>query len=112
MSGRASILLVEDEALIRMMLIEMVEELGHKVVAEAGNVDEARSLAEVEEYDLAILDINLQGFNVQPVADAVVARGLPRFFLSGYGSGGVPDLASSKRHRSAADVSIGSIASF
>jgi CheY-like chemotaxis protein len=45
MSGRASILLIEDEALIRMMLVEMIEELGHKVVAEAGNVDEARSLA-------------------------------------------------------------------
>ncbi len=88
---QASILLVEDEALIRMMLVEMAEELGHKVTAEAGNVAEAQSLAEIEQYDLAILDINLQDANVQPVAEIVRSRGLPFFFMSGYGSGGLPD---------------------
>ncbi|BAR62506.1 two-component response regulator [Bradyrhizobium diazoefficiens] len=41
--------------------------------------------------DLAILDINLQGINVHPVAEVVKSRGLPLFFLSGYGSAGVPD---------------------
>lgn len=88
---QASIFLVEDEALIRMMLVDMVEELGHRVVAEAGSIEEARSLAEIEGYDLAILDINLQGNNVRPVAEVVRSRGLPLFFLSGYGSVGVPD---------------------
>lgn len=88
---QASILLVEDEALIRMMLFEMIEELGHRVIAEAGSVIEGRSLAEIEQYDLAILDINLKGNNVRPVAEAIVARGLPLFFLSGYGPAGVPD---------------------
>ncbi|MET4092324.1 MULTISPECIES: response regulator [unclassified Bradyrhizobium] len=88
---QASIFLVEDEALIRMMLVEMVEELGHRVVAEAGNVDDGRSLAEIEGYDLAILDINLQGTNVQPVAQVVRSRGLPLIFLSGYGTKGLPD---------------------
>jgi CheY-like chemotaxis protein len=88
---QASILLVEDEALIRMMLAEMVEELGHRVIAEAGSVVQGRSLAEIEEYDLAILDINLQGVNVRPVAEVIAARGLPFIFLSGYGSAGVPD---------------------
>ncbi len=63
----ASILLVEDEALIRMMLVGMVEELGHRVIAEAGNIDDGRSFAEIEGYDLAILDINLHGTNVGPV---------------------------------------------
>jgi CheY-like chemotaxis protein len=87
---QASILLVEDEALIRMMLVEMVEELGHRVVAEAGSVDDARSAAQIEGYDLAILDINLHGTNVRPVAEIVKGRGLPFFFLSGYGSSGVP----------------------
>ena len=89
--GQVSILLIEDEALIRMMLVEMVKELGHRVIAEAGSVDVGRSLAEIEEYDLAILDINLQGASVQPIADAVRDRGLPFFFLSGYGSAGVPE---------------------
>ncbi|MBV8747196.1 MAG: response regulator [Xanthobacteraceae bacterium] len=58
---QASILIVEDEALIRMMLVEMVETLGHKVIGEAGRIDEGRALAKTLEYDLAILDINLQG---------------------------------------------------
>ncbi|MGY4435096.1 CheY-like chemotaxis protein [Bradyrhizobium sp. F1.13.1] len=91
MGGQASIFLVEDEALIRMMLVEMIEELGHRVVAEAGRTDEGQSIAGIAQYDLAILDINLLGFNVQPVAEAIAARGLPFVFLSGYGSGGVPD---------------------
>ena len=82
---QASILLVEDEALIRMMLGEMVEKLGHRVIAEAG-----RSFAEIEGYDLAILDINLHGTSVARVAEAVRSQGLPFFFLSGYGSKGVP----------------------
>jgi CheY-like chemotaxis protein len=87
---QASILLVEDEALIRMMLVQMVEEIGHRLIAEAGSVVDGQSLAQIEEYDLAILDINLQGANVGPVAEAVRRRGLPFFFLSGYGSSGVP----------------------
>ena len=87
---QASILLVEDEALIRMMLVEMVEELGHRVIAEAGSVDEARSIAEIEDYDLAILDINLQGISVRPVAEIVRSRGLPLFFLSGYAAQACP----------------------
>ena len=88
--SHASILFVEDETLIGMMVEEMVKELGHTVVAVAGTVDDGRSLAEIEEYDLAILDINLQGFNVQPVAKAIADRGLPFFFLSGYDVRGVP----------------------
>ena len=86
----ASVLIVEDEVLIRMMLVEMVELLGHKVIGEAGRIEEGQSLAETQEYDLAILDINLQGFNVRPVAEAVRSRGLPLLFLSGYGSNGAP----------------------
>src|ERR1700751_788872 len=87
---QASILLVEDEALIRMMLVEMIEELGHRIIAEAGKIDDARAAAQIEGYDLAILDINLHGTNVGPVAEAIRRRGLPFFFMSGYGSSGVP----------------------
>ncbi|MGY8706152.1 response regulator [Bradyrhizobium sp. 18BD] len=89
--NQASIFVVEDEALIRMMVVDMLEELGHTVIAEAGSINEGRSLAEIEGYDLAILDIDLQGNSVQPVAEVVAGRGLPFIFLSGYGSAGVPD---------------------
>src|SRR5690348_14993745 len=88
--SKASVILVEDEALIRLMLVDMIEELGHRVIAVAGDVSDGRALAQEEEYDLAILDINLQGLNVQPVAEAVVARGLPLLFVTGYGPAGVP----------------------
>jgi len=55
-----SIFLVEDEALIRMMLVQMLEELGHRVVAEAGSIHEAEPLARTSLFDLAIFDIKRQ----------------------------------------------------
>ena len=85
MLGKASIFLVEDEALIRMMLAEMVEELGHRIFAEAGNVRDARALAETIFFDIAILDINIAGSSIAPVATIIARRGLPFFFVSGYG---------------------------
>lgn len=56
---RASLCLVEDEALTRLMIIEMLQELGHQVVAEVGSIQEAKPLARMATFDLAILDINI-----------------------------------------------------
>jgi CheY-like chemotaxis protein len=87
----ASVLVVEDEALIRLMLVDMLEQgLGLSVVAEAGSVSEGTSLAEVSEFDLAILDVNLWGLNVLPVAQAIEKRGLPFLFVSGYKRADLP----------------------
>jgi DNA-binding NtrC family response regulator len=88
---QASIFLVEDEALIRMMLAEMVEELGHRVVAEVGNIQDAQVLAETAFFDLAILDINIAGSSIVPVAEIIDRRGLPFLFISGYGSAARPE---------------------
>jgi CheY-like chemotaxis protein len=60
----ASIILVEDEALIRMMLADMIEELGHRVVAEAGNIQVGQALAQAAIFDLAVLDINIAGYSI------------------------------------------------
>jgi CheY-like chemotaxis protein len=49
-------LVVEDEAIIRMMVVEMLEELGHTVAAEAGHLDKAMDLASSIDFDIAILD--------------------------------------------------------
>jgi CheY-like chemotaxis protein len=49
----ASIILVEDEALLRMMLPDMIEELGHRVVAEAGNIQVGQASAQAAIFDLA-----------------------------------------------------------
>jgi CheY-like chemotaxis protein len=86
----SNIFLVEDEALIRMMIAEMVEELGHRVVAEAGNVETGCELAQNASFDLALLDINLDGSSSAPVAEIIEKRGLPFLFVSGYGLAGLP----------------------
>jgi CheY-like chemotaxis protein len=93
---RLSVFLVEDEALIRMMIVEMLEELGHRVVAEAGSVQMAEPLARTSTFDLAVFDINIAGFNISPIAEIVAARGLPFVFVSGYGPAGRPVLFNDK----------------
>jgi CheY-like chemotaxis protein len=81
-----SILLVEDEAMIRMMIVDMVETLGHRVSAEAGNMDEAMKLARSADFDFAIIDMNLNGAMTFPVADTIAKRNIPVLFASGYAS--------------------------
>jgi CheY-like chemotaxis protein len=84
------ILLVEDEALIRMMLVEMLEELQHRVVAEAGSIDDAQTVAATATFDLAILDINVRGRSIDPIAEIVHRRGKPFIFMTGYDSSALP----------------------
>jgi CheY-like chemotaxis protein len=86
----SAIFLCEDQALLRMMLVDIVEELGHRIVAEASNVRDALALAEISQFDLALLDINIAGESVGPVADVVKRRGLPILFVSGYKTTGLP----------------------
>jgi CheY-like chemotaxis protein len=88
---QAAIFLVEDNVLIRMMLAAMVEQLGHRVVAQAGTVQEARTLAEIAAFDLALLDINLNGESVVPIAEIIEARGLPYLFVSSYDARSLPE---------------------
>lgn len=87
-----AVLLIEDEVLIRMTLADMLEELGHRVIGEAGDIESASSFSMTAEYDLAILDINLHGRYVDPVADLIALRGKPFLFASGYGPEVLPSL--------------------
>jgi CheY-like chemotaxis protein len=87
---RGSVFLVEDEVMIRMMVADMLEELGYTVAAEAGEIGEAMRLAESTFFDLAILDVNVNGKVISPVADLIAARGRPFIFATGYGSSGLP----------------------
>jgi CheY-like chemotaxis protein len=64
------ILVVEDEAMIRMLLEDMLGELGYTIAAEAARVEEALEAAKNADFDLAILDANLNGQPASPVADA------------------------------------------
>jgi len=85
------VFVVEDEALIRMMVVEMLEELGHTIAAEAGHLDKAAELARSIDFDLALLDVNVDGKLITPVANLVAARGLPIIFATGYGAVGLPE---------------------
>jgi CheY-like chemotaxis protein len=84
------ILIVEDEFLIRMLLEDMLTDLGHEIAGVAGRVDEACGIAQTVDCDLAILDVNLDGQEVFPVADILATRGTPFIFVTGYGGGGLP----------------------
>ena len=86
-----SVFLVEDEVMIRMMVADMLEELGYRVVAEAGDIGEAIRLAQCTDFDLAILDVNVNGKVISPVADLIKARNRPFIFATGYGSSGLPE---------------------
>jgi DNA-binding response OmpR family regulator len=61
------------------------------VAAEAGDVEEAAKLAQSTDFDLAILDVNLKGKLITPVAELIKALGRPIIFATGYGSEGVPE---------------------
>ena len=86
-----SVFLVEDEVMIRMMVADMLEELGYRIAAEAGEINEAVKLAQTTDFDFAILDVNVNGKVISPVADLIKARGRPFIFATGYGSSGLPE---------------------
>lgn len=85
------VLVVEDELMIRMLLEDMLDELGYTVAAEAAHLDEALEATRSADFDLAILDVNLDGQPISPVVDALVARGTPFVFATGYGERGLPE---------------------
>jgi CheY-like chemotaxis protein len=84
-----AVLLVEDEALIRMMFEDVLLELGHSIAAQAGDLATGLTFAKEREYRLAILDVNLNGRPAFPIADVVRARGKALLFVTGYGSAGL-----------------------
>ena len=83
------ILVVEDEAAISLLLEDMLIELGFAVVGPAGRVGAALKHVEADAIDLAILDVNVAGQPIYPVVEALVGKGVPFVFSTGYGAGGI-----------------------
>ncbi|WP_421693916.1 response regulator [Aestuariivirga sp.] len=79
------ILVVEDEALIAVMVEDMLTDMGSSVVGPAATIEAALKLAATEMLDAAVLDVNVRGERIDPVADALLARGVPMLFATGYG---------------------------
>jgi CheY-like chemotaxis protein len=88
---RLRVLLVEDEVLIGMLLEDMLDDLGYEVAATASRVDEAMQIARETAVDVAILDVNLNGQEVYPVAEILAGRHIPFVFASGYGERSLPE---------------------
>ncbi|WBV43774.1 response regulator [Pseudoroseomonas cervicalis] len=93
LNGRR-ILVVEDEALIAMLVEDALLEAGAAVLGPAATVEEALELFEAERPEAAVLDINLAGQASTPVADRLVERDVPFVVATGYGAAGLPE-----RHR-------------
>jgi len=89
--GGKRVLVVEDELMIRMLLQDMLADLGHTLAGEAGRIGEALALAQEGKFDVAILDVNLNGQPISPVVEILIDRGLPFVFATGYGQHGVPE---------------------
>jgi len=81
------ILLVEDEALVAIMMRDMLTELGFSVVGPVGDRASALAAARKAEIDGAVLDLNLRGETTYPVADELTSRSIPFVFLTGYDRG-------------------------
>ncbi|MBV9331658.1 MAG: response regulator [Alphaproteobacteria bacterium] len=77
--------------IVALFLEDLLTELGHKVTATIGRVDEAMAMAESDEFDIAILDVHLHGQPIFPFAERLLARGIPFVFATGFGIRGVPD---------------------
>ena len=91
------ILIVEDEAPIALQVEDMLVESDCDVVGPASRVGQALKLIDEEPVDAAVLDLNIAGDLVYPVADALEKRGLPYIFATGYGASSLTEPYRSRR---------------
>ena len=88
--SKRRVLVVEDEMMIAMMIEDMLADIGCEVIGPANRIDAALGLAESDsDIDVALLDVNLAGQLVYPVAERLRKRGVPVIFLTGYGNVGI-----------------------
>ena len=78
-----TVLIVEDEPLIAMMLEDFLESMGHRIGGTCDTVEQAMAQARQGGFDLAILDVNLKGESVWPVAAELRRQGTPFVLASG-----------------------------
>jgi CheY-like chemotaxis protein len=83
------VLVIEDEALVAMLIEDMIHDSGAEMVGAASTLTDALALARDAQADVALVDLNLKGVLAYPVADVLRERGMPIVFTSGYGSAGL-----------------------
>lgn len=89
-SERRKVLVVEDEALVAMLVEDALLDAGFAVIGPAATVEEALHLLGQEKPDAVVLDLNLAGETSTPIADVLAERGIPYVIATGYGSAGLP----------------------
>jgi CheY-like chemotaxis protein len=86
------VLIVEDEIVVALFLEDVLTEFGYQVAGVVSQLDDA--MARDTDYDLALLDVHINGRNVFDFADQLAAGDIPFIFATGYGERGIPE-----RHR-------------
>jgi DNA-binding response OmpR family regulator len=81
---QSRILIIEDEAILALILEEFLIDAGFEIAGVAGRLETALALIERGVSDAAILDANLAGVSSGPAAVALSARGVPFIVVSGY----------------------------
>ncbi len=92
MNDKRRVLIVEDEIVVALFLEDILAEFGYVVAGVVTHLDDA--MARETDYDVAVLDVHINGRNVFDFADLLAAREIPFVFATGYGERGVPE-----RHR-------------
>src|SRR4051795_412878 len=86
------VLVVEDEMMVSMLIEDMLSDLGCQVVGPAARLDEAVELVNAGGIDCAVLDVNLGGQPIFPLADLLREKGRPFAFATGYGDAGLREV--------------------
>ena len=86
------VLIVEDEIIVALFLEDVLSDMGYTVAGVESRVDEA--MARERDYEMAVLDVHLNGKPVFEFADRLAELGTPFLFATGYGERGIPE-----RHR-------------
>lgn len=86
------VLVIEDESLVAMLLETILEDMGCQIIGPESNVEDGLQAAlNTHDLDAALLDVNVAGREVFPVAEALAARNVPVVFSTGYGESGLPE---------------------
>ena len=84
------VLVVEDEMTVAMLIEDMVSELAYEVAAVVPRLEDAMRMLDSDSFDLAMLDVHLNGKTVFPFAAELEARDIPFMFATAYGARGLP----------------------
>jgi DNA-binding response OmpR family regulator len=92
------VLVVEDEYFVAILIEEILESAGCIVMGPIPRLPEALDAIDHEDFDAAVLDVNLAGERINPVADALTERNVPFLFVTGYGANALPGEYAQRPH--------------